>query len=94
MHHEIKLTSFAISESGIVEVGIEWNGAPNAVNFPSVNDFYSQNSDMIQSPQEAARVLIAYLLLLGNTHETLPAAIGKALTLDVNNAVQQVISVA
>ncbi len=93
MKQEITLTHITINpETGAIEVGHTWNGYAGASNYDSAADLVADSLDIVTSHTEAARWLRYYLLNLGHTVETLQAAVGKTLVVDVKPAVQQVIA--
>ena len=91
MLHRLKLTNFVVNESN-VSMEFDWNGVPQSHIWNSVEDFYAQNADMIQGADMAALVLACYMLLMGDTHETLPGKAGWELKLEVDRAVMQAIT--
>lgn len=93
IHHEITMTNFqAQPDEGNVSVEFDWNGAAFSATFQSPSNFYAENADLFGASSDAIRFLLAYLLLLGETIETLPSKIGKKITIDINNVVQQAVS--
>jgi len=93
MLHKLKLTNFEINEiSGQVSIEFDWNGAAHNQSWQSIEDFYAQNADLLQASAEAARFLMAYMLLLGETHETLASKVGDELKIEIDHAVMQAIT--
>ena len=93
MRQEITLTHVTIdAETGAIEVGHSWNGSAGASTYSSAADLVADSLDIVTSHGEAARWLRYYLLNLGHTVETMGAAVGKTLVVDVKPAVQQTIA--
>jgi hypothetical protein len=93
MKQEIQLDYITVApETGIIEVGFLWDGAPSALTFQSAAQLIDANSQLLQQSSEAGRWLLYYLLALGATPETLSTYVGKKLVVDIGPAVQQTIS--
>ena len=93
MKQEITLTHVTVNaETGAIEVGHSWNGYSGASTYETAADLVADSLDIITSHVEAARWLRYYLLNLGHTVETMQAAVGKTLVVDVKPAVQQTIA--
>lgn len=93
MQHEITLTGYTQAPTGQVQVDFNWNGQVMSKVFNTEDELVATNLDLIQSPDEAARFLLCYLLTLaGGAAAPLPGFVGKKLTANIDVAVAQTVS--
>lgn len=88
----ITLTSVIVNPDESIEVAIEWGGSVFSKTFPTESALRADNESPIASLDEAHRWLMWYLLPLSADVAALASKSGKSLTIEVEPAVSQTIT--
>ena len=88
----ITLDSVTINPDESIEVAIEWNGSVFSKTFATEAALRADNQSPIVALDEAHRWLMWYLLPLSPDIAALTAKAGKSLTIEVEPAVSQTIT--
>ena len=88
----ITLQTVTSNPDGSIEVVIEWDGSPFSKTFADEAALRAANESPISSLDEAHRWLMWYLLPLSADVAALASKAGKSLTIEVEPAVSQTIT--
>jgi hypothetical protein len=95
IRHEIKLTAVDYSTTGTtVTVELELDGATFGSSYDTAEVLQNQHADLIPSPDQAFKLLLFYFLAMVSGDATkLGTLVGKTLTIDVRNSLQQITAI-
>lgn len=94
LKHDIKLISVLVQETGQIQVEYTMDGALFSKVYANAQALIDQNGDLLQTPDDAARHLLFYFLAtLNGDPNRLSEMVDKTLTIDVRNAVQQILAI-